>query len=156
MLLARRRTIANNIETASKDALPQLTDAHILKLKHLSLVSLACVSRTLPYGMRSFYRSTQTSQFTRINPSTDLLNQELDVHTTRELEDLIIEVIYAGLVDGRLDQRNSRFSVDSVTSRDVSPQSNQQLAFALGAWSDKIQQTISMLDQKIDQARASE
>lgn len=74
----------------------------------------------------------------------------------RELEDLIIEAIYAGLVQGRLDQRSSRFSVDSVASRDVSPRATQPLAYALGAWAGKIQQTILMLDEKIDTARAEE
>jgi COP9 signalosome complex subunit 7 len=37
----------------------------------------------------------------------------------RALEDLIIDAIYAGIISGRMDQVNGRFSVDWVVGRDL-------------------------------------
>ena len=39
------------------------------------------------------------------------LQQELDIRDLRELEDLIIEAIYAGIIQGKLDQKNAKVSV---------------------------------------------
>ncbi|KAG2757666.1 hypothetical protein P692DRAFT_20203466 [Suillus brevipes Sb2] len=54
---------------ANKDSLPQLKQAQIIKLKRLSIVSLAAKRRAL-------------------------LLQELQMPTIRDLEDLIIDTIY--------------------------------------------------------------
>ena len=38
------------------------------------------------------------------------LQQELDIIDLRELEDLIIEAIYAGIIQAKLDQKNAKVS----------------------------------------------
>ena len=37
-----------------------------------------------------------------------MLQQELDIKDLRELEDLIIEAIYAGIIQAKLDQKNAK------------------------------------------------
>lgn len=46
--------------------------------------------------------------------------EELGLSSRRELEDLVIEAIYAEVVKGKLDQRNACFQVDQALARDVS------------------------------------
>ena len=48
-------------------------------------------------------------------PYSTLL-KELDIHTSnvRELEDLIIEAIYAGIIQAKLDQKNAQVHVHGV------------------------------------------
>ena len=41
--------------------------------------------------------------------SYNTLLNELDVKNIRELEDLLISAIYADIIQGRLDQQNSRY-----------------------------------------------
>ena len=48
-----------------------------------------------------------------------LLMSELGISTVRELEDLVIEGISAGVVQGKLDQKSSHFEVDYVIGRDI-------------------------------------
>lgn len=66
----------------------------------------------------------------------------------------MIEAIYGEIMTGRLDQRNSRLAVDGVTGRDV--RELDPCFKSLMAWSDQITQAISLLDQKIADARKSE
>ncbi|KAL6964946.1 COP9 signalosome complex subunit 7 [Sarracenia purpurea var. burkii] len=64
--------------------LPQLVPDQILKLKQLTVLTLAETNKILPY---------------------DVLLQELDVTNVRELEDFLInECMYVGIVRGKLDQ----------------------------------------------------
>lgn len=68
------------------------------KLRLLTVVSLAEQSKLLPYT---------------------LLMQELQIDNVRELEDLVIEGISAGVIQGKLDQKSSHFEVDYVIGRDI-------------------------------------
>ena len=60
----------------SADKLPKLTPTMVNKLRHLTLVSLATGQKSLPLTT---------------------LSSQLGISATRELEDLIIEGIYAGI-----------------------------------------------------------
>lgn len=83
----------------NESAYPPLTEAQLRKLRQLSVASLAAHSRSLPYAE---------------------LMEELGLSSRRELEDLVIEAIYAEVVKGKLDQRNACFQVDQALARDVS------------------------------------
>ena len=61
------------------DSLPSLSPAMRTKLRQLSIISLARSRRQIPY---------------------QLLQQELEITNIRELEDIIIDVIYANLIKG--------------------------------------------------------
>lgn len=45
----------------------------------------------------------------------------LDINTTRDLEDLCINTIYASLLTGKLSPHTQTFQITSCTSRDLSP-----------------------------------
>lgn len=68
------------------------------KLRQLTIVTLAETNKILPYS---------------------LLRKELDIDNLRELEDLIIETIYNGIVSAKMDQRASTLRVQSFMGRDV-------------------------------------
>ena len=63
----------------------ELSKKMTIKLRQLSLVSLAHASKKVPY---------------------EQLQLALGITNVRELEDLIIDTIYAGILEGRLDQHN--------------------------------------------------
>lgn len=52
----------------------------------------------------------------------------------RELEDLIIDVIYADIVRGKLDQKNSRLEVDYTIGRDIKPTDIDIIIQVLQEW----------------------
>jgi hypothetical protein len=71
--------------------LPALEPQQELKLKQLTVMTLAERSKVLPY---------------------DLLMQQLNISNVRELEDLLInDCMYSGIVRGKLDQRRRCFEV---------------------------------------------
>ena len=49
--------------------------------------------------------------------SYESLLKELDVKNIRELEDLLISAIYADIIQGRLDQQNSRLVAPIIVTR---------------------------------------
>ena len=69
---------------AREAELPPLSQPQVLKLKKLSAVTFAAQSKTLSYT---------------------LLMRELQLASVRELEDLLIDCMYTGLISGRLDQQ---------------------------------------------------
>ncbi|KAK6920381.1 hypothetical protein RJ641_016285, partial [Dillenia turbinata] len=82
--------------------LPQLVPDQALKLKQLTVLTLAENNKVLPY---------------------DQLMHELDVTNVRELEDFLInECMYAGIVRGKLDQLRRCFEVQFAAGRDLRPE----------------------------------
>merc|ERR1719402_298637 len=95
--------------------LPELTSLMTRKLRLLTVVSLAEQNKLLPYN---------------------LLMSELEITTVRELEDLVIEGISAGVVLGKLDQKSSCFEVDFVIGRDIRKIDMGAIVSVLTAWCD--------------------
>ncbi|KWU45982.1 hypothetical protein RHOSPDRAFT_32462 [Rhodotorula sp. JG-1b] len=81
-----------------RDQYPNLSREQETKLKHLTILSLAAQSRTLPY-------------------STLLSTLSLD--SVPQLEDILIELFYANVLAGRLDQKHERLEIISARGRDV-------------------------------------
>jgi hypothetical protein len=48
-----------------------------------------------------------------------MLRQELDLQSEREIDELVIDSIYAGIVVGKIDQQERIFRVSNCISRDV-------------------------------------
>jgi len=84
-----------------------------MKLRHLSIVSLANKSRTIPYKT---------------------LCEQLDIKNTRELEDLIIEAFYADIIKGKLDQLNNQLEIDFAIGRDVTDKQIDEILNVLENW----------------------
>lgn len=93
--------------------MPPLDDAQALKLKQLTVVSLACDSKVIPY---------------------DVLLTALELKDTRTLEDCIIEGMYAGLFGGKLDQKTKEFHVTETAGRDCKPGELSEMISVLKAW----------------------
>lgn len=97
----------------SAGSLPPLVADQILKLKQLTVLTLAETSKVLPY---------------------DHLMQELDVTNVRELEDFLIECMYAGIVRGKLDQYRRCFQVQFAAGRDLRPEQLGSMIQTLNNW----------------------
>ncbi|KAG9011397.1 hypothetical protein FRB90_007342 [Tulasnella sp. 427] len=116
-----------------KDSLPPLNPAQLVKLKNLSIVSLAEKSRILPYSQLRSY---------------------LDITTLRELEDLIIDAMYQDVLKGRLDQKEQQLELEYTMGRDIRPGQLEELLAALKSWSSQTEQVINALDTKLTQIAA--
>ncbi|KAM0050162.1 putative proteasome component (PCI) domain-containing protein [Helianthus debilis subsp. tardiflorus] len=94
--------------------LPQLMPEQVLKLKQLTMLTLAEANKVLPY---------------------DVLMHELDVVNVRELEDFLInECMYVGIVRGKLDQQRRFFEVQFAAGRDLRPGQLGNMIHTLSDW----------------------
>lgn len=114
---------------------------------------------------------------------TDLLEQ-LDIKNVRELEDLIIESIYSGLlasclfifvsisfeqtnmtcsahfdcadiIHGKLDQKNKQLEVDYAIGRDIRPEDISKISSTLQEWCDSCESVLHTIEIQIDRANAA-
>ncbi|KAL7418495.1 hypothetical protein Q5752_006953 [Cryptotrichosporon argae] len=123
-------TLQDYAETPS--SFPPQTPAHQSKLKQLTLVSLALQSRSLAY-------------------STLLSALQLD--STRALEDVIIDTIYAGLLGGKIHHHEQVLHVDWVAGRDVRDEDLTAVKAGLDAWCANASRLLSALDDEISRTR---
>eukprot|EP00697_Spironema_sp_BW2_P017930 gnl/Spiro4/975_TR519_c0_g1_i1.p1 gnl/Spiro4/975_TR519_c0_g1~~gnl/Spiro4/975_TR519_c0_g1_i1.p1 ORF type:complete len:273 (-),score=76.77 gnl/Spiro4/975_TR519_c0_g1_i1:75-866(-) len=112
--------------------LPDLKPAQERKLTMLSLVSLSLSSKILRYD--------------------DLL-RELNISNVRDLEDLIIDSIYTGLIRGVLDQSERRLEVTFARSRDVQPTQIGSMLNLLKNWKSNCTRVLEMIDAQIQYAQ---
>ncbi|GFR46209.1 hypothetical protein Agub_g7748, partial [Astrephomene gubernaculifera] len=100
---------------ANAGSLPPLSPAQQLKLKQLTVASLAACDKVLPYAR---------------------LQSALQIGSVRELEDFLINhCFYSGLVAaGKLDQKQGCLQVYDVLGRDVRPEQLPELTRRMGAW----------------------
>ncbi|KAI0203694.1 PCI domain-containing protein [Astrocystis sublimbata] len=115
--------------------LPPLNDAQTLKLRQLSLLTLAKGPPNLSYTV---------------------LQQGLGLHNARAVEDLVISAVYAGLVDAQLDARDARVHISSVSPlRDLAPGGIPPMLSALRVWSSRCSTTLEDLDQEVADIKAA-
>lgn len=115
--------------------LPPLNEAQTLKLRQLSLLTLARDRRNLSYAA---------------------LKERLGLGSEREVEDLVITAIYAGLVTATLDPARQAIQVTTLAPlRDLSPNSIPHMAASLKTWSDRCTSTLQDLETQIINIRAN-
>ncbi|CAM9408530.1 unnamed protein product [Phaeothamnion confervicola] len=107
-------------------ALPALTDAQREKLRMLTIVSLGRSQKTVKYAE---------------------LQRMLDIDNVRQLEDIVIETIYAGLIQGKLDQHAALLKVKYAMARDVRQEDLPALAARLEAWQHAVMRAEDALRQ---------
>jgi len=117
---------------AQRGKLPELNETQLKKLKQLSIISLSQKTKVVPYSK---------------------LQQELDIDDVRELEDLIIEVIYAGLIRGKLDQRAAHLEVKFAIGRDIKPQEFDAMMEKLSNWCQCSETLLNAVGEKMDFAQ---
>ncbi len=52
----------------------------------------------------------------------------------RELEDLIIDAVYQGIINGQLDQKKKQLEVESSMGRDIRPEALDDMMQVLTDW----------------------
>ncbi|KAI1421855.1 PCI domain-containing protein [Xylaria sp. FL1777] len=125
-------TYANYISTTN---LPPLNDAQTLKLRQLSLLSLAKDPHNLSYAA---------------------LQRSLSLDDARAVENLVISAIYAGLIDAQLDPRDGYVRISSVSPlRDLAPGSIPSMLNSLREWSGRCTSTLEDLESQIASIKAA-
>lgn len=119
--------------TADPSQYPELNKKMVFKLRQLSIVTLAHRSKKVSY---------------------EALQAELGLSNVRELEDLVIDTTYAGLLDGRLDQAKGVLNVRGAMTRDVRPEEVGGLIAKLSAWSGTMQSTLAALEGSMERVKA--
>lgn len=124
----------NSISTiANTSEFPILNEAQERKLKQLSILSLCSAGPTcLTY---SHVQST------------------LSIPNTRTLEDLIISLIYASLLTGKLDTKSQLIEVSSCAGRDVSPSDLPLMVATLSTWLNQCETAVGQIDQQLAKIR---
>jgi COP9 signalosome complex subunit 7 len=121
-------TYADFKSKQDKLSLVKLTKVQETKLKQLTIVSLASKNRVIPYSV---------------------LQTELDVSNVRELEDLIIDSIYQGLLTGKLDQAKSEVQVDETFGRDIKGQDVKKLFSTLDNWAASSDSLMKLIEERL-------
>uniref|UniRef100_A0A2K5IXV2 PCI domain-containing protein n=1 Tax=Colobus angolensis palliatus TaxID=336983 RepID=A0A2K5IXV2_COLAP len=111
--------------------LPPLTEAQKNKLRHLSVVTLAAKVKCIPYAV---------------------LLEALALRNVRQLEDLVIEAVYADVLRGSLDQRNQRLEVDYSIGRDIQRQDLNAIARTLQEWCVGCEVVLSGIEEQVSRA----
>jgi COP9 signalosome complex subunit 7 len=115
--------------------LPDLSEQQATKLRQLSLLTLARQ---------------------RANLSYDALRQQLGLDSARQLEDLVIAAVYAGLLSATLDPARQAVQVTSIAPlRDLAPGSVPDMLSSLRTWSDRCTTTLADLDEQIKDIRSA-
>lgn len=63
-----------------------------------------------------------------------VLLEQLQLKNVRQLEDLVIEAVYADVLRGSLDQRNQRLEVDYSIGRDIRREELSTITRTLQEW----------------------
>ncbi|XP_062985058.1 COP9 signalosome complex subunit 7a isoform X1 [Elgaria multicarinata webbii] len=111
--------------------LPPLTEAQKNKLRHLSVVTLASKLKCIPYSV---------------------LLEQLQLKNVRQLEDLVIEAVYADVLRGSLDQRNQRLEVDYSIGRDIRREELSAITHTLQEWCQGCEVVLSSIEEQVSRA----
>ncbi|KAF3764739.1 hypothetical protein M406DRAFT_322708 [Cryphonectria parasitica EP155] len=119
---------------AADGTLPPLSPAQQLKLRQLSLLTLSRDKARLTYPA---------------------LMRSLGLATPRDLEDLVIGAVYAGLLSARLNPARREVQVNNVAPlRDVRPASVAGIVTTLQEWSARCDATLAELEASVSAIRA--
>ncbi|XP_057304560.1 COP9 signalosome complex subunit 7a-like isoform X1 [Hydractinia symbiolongicarpus] len=116
---------------SNKSEIPDLTENQIKKLRLLTIASLASKSKYVPYAV---------------------LLENLGLSNLRQIEDLIIEAVYADILKGKLDQREERLEVDFVIGRDIQQQNIDTVISILDSWCSNCEKAMETLDTQSSRA----
>jgi len=117
----------------NKSAFPPLSEANVKKLRQLSIVSFATESKVLDY---------------------DMLMSKLEIPDVRGLEDLVIDAVYAGILEAKLDQRKKQVQISSAIGRDLAPGSIAAMVAKLNRWTVSAEQLIVGMGKQIEEETA--
>jgi len=111
--------------------LPPLSDAQLQKLRKLTVISLTSEKKLISYE--------------------ELLRQ-LDLSSQRELEDILIECLYQGLLKGKLDHKRQALEVEYSTGRDLRPGQLDEVQEILTQWLAQSEALLKTINEKTQEA----
>lgn len=118
---------------ARQEHMPPLSDAQVLKLRQLSLLSLAR---------------------DRDNLSYTVLSRKLGLDSHRAVEALVVGAIYAGLLEATLDPSRQAVQVTGIAPlRDLAPGSVPDMIAVLDRWSNRCTSTLEDLETQVQGIR---
>lgn len=133
--------------TTNASTLPALNDDQKLKLRQLSLLTLVANDEnntSSPPDDDAMQQDQHQSQPPNLSYAS--LIQNLELSSPRELEELVISAIYAGLIDGQLDPANEMVQINSVAAlRDVPARGVGGLLLSLQGWAGRCEATLQEL-----------
>ena len=138
----------------SAASLPPLSEVQALKLKKLTVVSLALRSKTVSYETlmkeisAASVRQVGHTPYSRPHTS-ERWRGSLSRNPVRQVEDVLIECIYSNLLSGRLDQEARQLDVFACSGRDLSPSDLAQMGDTLDAWHSESVQLMSSLSSQL-------
>ncbi|CAH8568872.1 unnamed protein product [Dicrocoelium dendriticum] len=107
---------------------PPLSALQIRKLKQLAIIDEAHNRRFIPY---------------------DFLFEKLELSSSRELEDLVIDLFYLEALSGKLDQQRALLEVDSAIGRDVRLEEIGDFGNTLCMWLNRVESMLSHIAKNI-------
>eukprot|EP00213_Chloropicon_mariensis_P002702 CAMPEP_0197471496 /NCGR_PEP_ID=MMETSP1309-20131121/2434_1 /TAXON_ID=464262 /ORGANISM="Genus nov. species nov., Strain RCC998" /LENGTH=244 /DNA_ID=CAMNT_0043009267 /DNA_START=105 /DNA_END=839 /DNA_ORIENTATION=- len=116
---------------SSQSELPELSPAQEVKLRQLSLISLAEQKKVLPYSV---------------------LQEELQLSQVRDIEDFLIDCMVLGLLNGKLDQKQRHLEVEYSKARDV--RNIDDIITALENWRDNCDVVMGSIQTELDWAHS--
>jgi len=119
-----------------KDNKLKLSEVQTKKLKKLTVINLASEKKILSYG--------------ELSKELGLVDNQI-----RELEDLLIECLYEGIIVGKLNQKEKTLFVDFSISRDLKPDQIDSMINILEQWCGKSQQLLDNINQQIVKAKST-
>lgn len=111
-----------------------LNEAQTVKIKQLTVVSMASAKKTLSYAE---------------------LQARLDITEVRALEDLVISCFYAGIVEGKLNQRSQQLHVSNAMGRDVRAEDIDAMVAKLTAWRARSVGIMGALERRMADVKGS-
>lgn len=116
----------------NEQTMPALSEAMVKKLRLLTIVTLAASkSKKIAYS---------------------LLSDELKLPNLRDLEDLIIEAVYANLIGGKLDQKASCLEIEWKMARDVRADRFEEIGNVIASWISNCESILTNIDQQANVA----
>ena len=103
----------NIIDGIANGTVPETSAPAVTKLKQLTVVSLAQKRRRISY---------------------EILQKQLDLGEVRQLEDLLIECFYSGLIHGHLNQKEKVLELSHAVSRDIKMSNLGAMIRRVDAW----------------------
>ncbi|CAK9298600.1 unnamed protein product [Gordionus sp. m RMFG-2023] len=113
--------------------LPELNPPQIKKLKYLTVISLAYSHKNIPYK---------------------IIQDELNISSIRELEDLLIEIIYTGLIVGKIDQKSQQLCIEYAISRDIKQNEIPILIHNLQKWYENNETLLHSIESEMQNANS--
>ncbi|VDN97522.1 unnamed protein product [Rodentolepis nana] len=113
--------------------IPPLSDLQIRKLRLLTILTVCEYRHSISYD--------------------DLL-KSLELTSLRELEDLIIELIYANALIGKLNQQKRLLLIESAIGRDFRREDLPKVKYDLNSWCNRVNKSLKDLADNLNAASA--